>query len=134
MQFGGHIELKETPWQALAHELREESGYDIDELNIILSPPKIGLLDTDEHYAPFSMNTHAFDKDNTHFHTDAAYAFIAQDEPSASRAEGESEELKWLTREELLQLPATEIFSNVKQLGLFVLAAAARAQGDSTNI
>ena len=26
LQFGGHVELNETPWQAVVHELREESG------------------------------------------------------------------------------------------------------------
>ena len=28
MQIGGHIELDETPWQSVVHELFEESGYD----------------------------------------------------------------------------------------------------------
>jgi 8-oxo-dGTP pyrophosphatase MutT (NUDIX family) len=35
MQFGGHVELNETPWQTVIHELREESGYDIDQLQIL---------------------------------------------------------------------------------------------------
>lgn len=134
MQFGGHIELNETPWQTLAHELREESGYDMNELRIVLSPPKIGLVDTDEHYAPFSMNTHSFNKERTHFHTDATYAFIAHAEPSAGRAEGESKELKWLTYDELIQLPEADIFSNVKQLGLFVLSTVSNTQDNSSNI
>ena len=28
LQFGGHVELHENPLEAIAHELREESGYD----------------------------------------------------------------------------------------------------------
>lgn len=28
---GGHVELDETPWAAMAHELTEESGYTLDE-------------------------------------------------------------------------------------------------------
>lgn len=35
MQFGGHIELDETPWQAVRHELMEESGYDLSDLQIL---------------------------------------------------------------------------------------------------
>src|SRR5690349_16040516 len=38
-QFGGHIELNETPWQAIAHELEEESGYMLDNVQI-LQPSK----------------------------------------------------------------------------------------------
>ena len=29
-QIGGHIELNETPWQSIAHELEEESGYTLE--------------------------------------------------------------------------------------------------------
>ena len=28
LQFGGHVELDETPWQAVLREIAEESGYD----------------------------------------------------------------------------------------------------------
>ncbi len=37
MQVGGHIELDETPWQAVEHELREESGYTLAELSSIVA-------------------------------------------------------------------------------------------------
>lgn len=35
MQIGGHIELDETPWQTVAHELEEESGYTPYELTVV---------------------------------------------------------------------------------------------------
>lgn len=34
---GGHIELDETPWAAMLHELREEAGYDAGQL-LVLQP------------------------------------------------------------------------------------------------
>jgi 8-oxo-dGTP diphosphatase len=35
MQPGGHVERAEDPWAAVAHELREESGYDLDQLLLL---------------------------------------------------------------------------------------------------
>ena len=35
MQFGGHVELNEDPWQAIIHELEEETRYVISELKIL---------------------------------------------------------------------------------------------------
>src|SRR3954465_16018556 len=57
MQFGGHIELNENPWQAITHELREEAGYELDELFILqphqrlmhLSRGAIAHLQPDSH-------------------------------------------------------------------------------------
>ena len=35
IQPGGHVEHTENPWQALAHELHEETGYSIDQLSVL---------------------------------------------------------------------------------------------------
>lgn len=35
MQPGGHVELHETPWQAVVHEIEEEAGYEISQLKIL---------------------------------------------------------------------------------------------------
>jgi 8-oxo-dGTP diphosphatase len=48
LQKGGRVELNETPWEAITHELEEESGYDIANLRVFLSPPLIGLTNCNE--------------------------------------------------------------------------------------
>mgnify|MGYP001683399595 FL=1 len=35
LQFGGHVELDETPWQAVLREIAEESGYDKNQLKLL---------------------------------------------------------------------------------------------------
>lgn len=61
LQPGGHVELREDPWQAITHELKEESGYALEELEI-LSPkaPNAKL-----HPVPVVVNTHNFDDEGT---------------------------------------------------------------------
>lgn len=34
LPIGGHVELNESPWQAIAHELDEESGYSMSQLMV----------------------------------------------------------------------------------------------------
>ena len=38
---GGHVELSETPWAAVSHELQEETGYRLAELDIM--QPKLRM-------------------------------------------------------------------------------------------
>jgi 8-oxo-dGTP pyrophosphatase MutT (NUDIX family) len=101
MQAGGHIELTETPWGAIAHELREETGYTLDEISVL--QPTGMRLQLDEkvitHPLPLVVNTHPIK--NEHFHTDLGYGFIARSIPSHSPSEGESEDIRWLTIAEL---------------------------------
>jgi 8-oxo-dGTP diphosphatase len=125
LQFGGHVELYETPWQAITHELREESGYDVSKLQLFLSPPLVGLTNCVEQPAPFSVNTHLFSPEGTHRHTDLSYAFVASGEPEQAPEDGETQEATWLTEGEVTSLPEAEIFSNVRELAQFVLQKAA---------
>lgn len=100
MQIGGHVELDETPWQTLAHEIPEESGYRLDELKILqplADVPKI--TDATVHPVPVLSNTHLVG--DGHYHSDYCYAFMANDIPQALPAEGESRDLRWLTPDEL---------------------------------
>jgi|TARA_B100001250_G_scaffold225537_1_gene193442 8-oxo-dGTP diphosphatase len=104
MQVGGHIELDETPWQTLAHEMREESGYDISELKILQPTEKSLQIQPKKavtHPVSVVSNTHKISDD--HYHSDYGYAFIADSEPVGNPAEGESTDLRWLTIAELKQ-------------------------------
>ena len=100
MQIGGHIELNETPWQAIAHELVEESGYQLDELEVLQFTEDMAAETFNvAHPTPFSMNTHLVG--NEHYHSDLCYGFIAKAAPTSSVAAGEADDLRWMSLEEL---------------------------------
>jgi 8-oxo-dGTP pyrophosphatase MutT (NUDIX family) len=121
MQFGGHIELDETPWQAIIHELREEAGYDLDQLMILQPTTRITHLSDGAipHPQPMSHSTHNFD--NKHSHIDIAYAMVARNAPNYSPDENESTDIKLFTRSELQALPKELIFENVREIALYAL-------------
>ena len=107
---GGHIELDETPWAALAHELREEAGYDLSQMRVL--QPKLRLRQADVtgvtlHPQPVLMNTH--DITPEHYHSDICYELTVTDEPRHPLAEGESTDVRWLTRGEVAALPDGQI-------------------------
>lgn len=102
MQIGGHIELNETPWQAMAHELEEESGFLLDELEVLQhADDRIEGTFNIQHPTPFSMNTH--NVGDEHFHSDLCYGFVAKDYPRNTVHDGESADLRWLSLTELRQ-------------------------------
>lgn len=116
---GGHVELDETPWEAMAHELTEESGYTLDELEVLQPSPRISQLNkVTLHPQPLVVQTH--DISPEHRHTDQAYLFIAETMPHGERAEGESDDIRWLTREGVERLRNDEIYDNTRQICLAV--------------
>lgn len=121
LQFGGHIELHETPWQAVAHELEEESGYSLDDLQLLQPAQRItSLSDAIVHPVPVSHSTHPFGNGIDHFHTDLAYAFVTDHAPVSQPKEGESKVIKLVTRQELQQMSVDELPDNVKAIGTFI--------------
>jgi len=116
---GGHVELTETPWQALAHELEEEAGYTLGQLEVLQPVSRIKHMSkVVQHPYPISMNTHAIPDD--HFHSDIEYGFIAKADPSVKLAEGESLDVRWLTQSELNKLDSSLIFDNTKEVYNFI--------------
>ncbi|MCI0156953.1 NUDIX domain-containing protein [Leifsonia shinshuensis] len=100
MQPGGHVERTEDPWAAVAHELREESGYDLEQL-LLLQPahridhaPGVAVLPQ-----PLCVDVHPIGDD--HFHTDLVYGFVATTDPAGRPGEDESQELHWLALDAL---------------------------------
>ncbi|MDR0959702.1 MAG: NUDIX domain-containing protein [Propionibacteriaceae bacterium] len=101
MQVGGHIDLDETPWAALAHELTEESGYTLDDLQVLQPFPHVGPAPSGNDLPlPAYINSHRVD-DTPHYHVDLAYALVAEAEPTRPPGPGESTDLRWYTPDEL---------------------------------
>jgi hypothetical protein len=99
MQIGGHIEITETPWQTLAHELKAESGYELKQLNVL--QPTVGfpvITTAVVHPIPLLVNTHRIGE--SHFHTDLCYAFVTSQLPKQAPAADESQDLRWPTLDE----------------------------------
>lgn len=100
MQIGGHIELDETPWQAMAHEVEEESGFALAQLKVLQHTADIPETGPHVvHPTPFALNTH--NVGNAHFHSDLLYGFVASGRPALQPADGESADLRWVTLDEL---------------------------------
>lgn len=121
MQVGGHIELTQTPWQAMVAELREESGYELYELELlqpVAVPPQVS--DGVVHPVPFLVNTHAVG--NEHYHSDLCYGFIAAAAPGTEPEAGESADMRWLTLSELRQLASNGVaLQDVADIYAFLL-------------
>lgn len=100
MQVGGHIELSETPWHALEHEVFEESGYTLAELQVLQPQETLpALANAIVHPVPLLMNTHKVSE--THYHSDLAYGFVTSHAPTQAPSEGESNDIRWVTASEL---------------------------------
>lgn len=126
MQFGGHVELDNSPWQTVAHELVEESGYHLSELVLLQPAIRIDSLDNAiSHPMPVNENTHVIDTgDGTpqpHYHTDRGYAFVAKDLPAQPPQEGESQEMKIMTADEIETIERGMIPESTRQIALYVL-------------
>lgn len=118
-QFGGHIELDETPWAALKHEVKEESGYDIGQLKILQPISRLKKLNgSDLHPYPVSYITHKINDE--HFHTDVAYAFVTTELPKHKPADGESTDIKLFTKQELIKASRSIVLADVRDISLFI--------------
>lgn len=124
LQPGGHVELDETPWQAIAHEILEEAGYDFGQLQI-LQPDIFRITELPKakvHPVPVIESTHGFDKLwPNHYHTDTSYAFVTDQEPNNKPVDGESTIIRWYSLEELKWVPAGEIVENIRVIGQHIL-------------
>ena len=104
-QFGGHVELDEKPWQTIVQELREETGYDIDQLTIL--QPKNGLRSltkSNVHPLPIVTDTHRIPNKSDHYHTDIEYVLTTDQKPRHKPVKGESTDIKVLTLREVKSL------------------------------
>ncbi|HEV7454539.1 MAG TPA: NUDIX domain-containing protein [Candidatus Saccharimonadales bacterium] len=123
LQFGGHVELDESPWQAVLREIGEEAGYDLQQLKVL--QPHIRLEKIDDTNAALSPQpavvlTHGY-ADEDHYHNDIAFIFTAHQAPGRAVADDESHVFQMFTRAELLALPKDTIPGNVRDTALAAL-------------
>lgn len=118
MHPGGHVELHETPWQAVLHEVQEETGYDIAQLQLMQPSDRLQHMSGDAqlHPIPVSHSTHRYSDDLDHYHTDSSYLFVTDELPSGKPSEAESNELHWLTLQEVKDLPAEMTLENIREI------------------
>jgi ADP-ribose pyrophosphatase YjhB (NUDIX family) len=115
MQFGGHVELNENPWQAICREIGEESGFAMDQLKI-LQPVGARPRDIDMVVWPQPMmsNTHALELG--HFHDDLSYAFVTDEPPQNVVGEMESATLSLPTLKEIAAHDEGQIAANTQEM------------------
>lgn len=121
LQFGGHVELHENPWQAITHELKEEAGYDLSQLKLLQPKERLQNSATSIlHPYPAMLQTHPFG-DMDHKHTDIGFAFVADQPPRHKPEKGESTEFLLLSATDLKKLKDEQIPKNVRLTFLFIL-------------
>jgi 8-oxo-dGTP pyrophosphatase MutT (NUDIX family) len=122
MQFGGHVELDEHPWEAVAREVREEAGYDLDQLQVMQQRDRIVQL-SDAILLPqplFIVNVTYGDKLPNHFHDDIAWAFVTHETPRHTIGSDESQELMLLSRSQVMGAEGDRMFGNVRDAAIFI--------------
>lgn len=122
MQPGGHVELSENIWQSICHEIEEETGYELDQLEILQPEYRIVTLSNGiVHPQPVIVNTHATGGDLEHYHVDSSYAFTAYGEPVNKPGEGESTDIRWFSEKDLVEASTELLSSKTREVGLAVL-------------
>jgi len=93
---GGHIELDETPDEALLREVKEECGLDIEIIGE--KPPYIEGSSARFLWRPAYVDIHPFNYKHQHI----GLEYFAKAKSSSVRlAEDEHEKIKWFTEKEL---------------------------------
>jgi 8-oxo-dGTP pyrophosphatase MutT (NUDIX family) len=121
LQFGGHVELDESPWQCVVREIGEEVGYTPTQLQVLQPETRVTKI---SHAAltpqPFVMLTHGYGNED-HFHNDIGYTFVTSEAPGGTITADESGVFKAFTRAELAALPDDTIPENVREAAMAAL-------------
>lgn len=122
MMFGGHVEHDETPWAAVRRELVEESGYQPEQVRLLQPPVRMRrLTDAAAHPVPVLSSTACTSPDPAHFHTDLLYALVTAEEPAGAPGDGESTDIRLLTRDQLDAVADDQIVEMWREAGRFIL-------------
>jgi 8-oxo-dGTP pyrophosphatase MutT (NUDIX family) len=111
MQFGGHVELDENVWDAVKHELLEETGYELSQLKLLQPKDRMHRVGKATlHPQPINVNTHLAGDD--HYHTALDYAFVTDQTPKHEIGEDESQDIKFATIDEIRAMNEDEMYES----------------------
>lgn len=117
----GHIELNETPIEALYKEIYEEAGIDASHLTLIEPHLETKSLERGPRSTylplPFDTEWHYVGEDG-HRHIDFAYMLVS-DTAEVKPAEGESQTFAWYTADELATLDIAP--ASILRLGAYAI-------------
>lgn len=118
---GGHVELTEDPYSAVLREVEEETGYQRDQLLNMqrLRNGRLSLMMDVLDPQPFYVDTHKFQENPTHYHTDLTYVFFVTEDPQLKPLDGESLKFYWMTKQMIMSTP--KIPRNVRRVVYYVL-------------
>lgn len=120
--FGGHVEKHESPWGCALRELVEETGYQPTQLAVLQPEVRMTFATrVDLHPVPAVCHTGQYPGDVLHFHSDSMYAFITDQPPAGSPAEGESTDVEMFTAHELAAGPIEGMPEKWREIGHHML-------------
>lgn len=115
----GHIELNETPIEAVYREIKEETGLTPQHLTMILPYSENLTIEREKEQnqvlpVPFDMDVYTVNEEG-HRHVDLSYIFRS-DTDKVRPEEGGAEKLEWFTLDEIEKLSPMplKIFSQAK--------------------
>jgi 8-oxo-dGTP pyrophosphatase MutT (NUDIX family) len=114
---GGHIELSETPIEALYKEIFEESGINQRDLTLIETTSSPSGNADGSIPLPYDINIHPIG-DTGHQHIDLGYLLVSSTD-QVNPGEDESQEWKWFTKSEIVS--SDLVTPNVKKRAVFAL-------------
>ena len=110
---GGHIDRDELPPDAAVREVKEETGLDVE---LILPKTLLKCSNGEELIGPFHIMLHNINE--FHQHIDMVY-FAKSKTDELNVPDGESDEMKWFSREDLEN--DGELLDDVKIVALELL-------------
>lgn len=122
MQFGGHVEFDESPWRSITREIREESGYQIDQIGVYQPKNRVNSLKKAVlHPQPICLNTHLAGDTTQHYHISIDFAFYTNERPNEITKDRESKDTKLFTLQMLKDADDSIMYANVRDIGIYVL-------------
>ena len=108
-QLGGHIELNEHPAESIERELLEEAGLRKEQYAVYEPHKQPNFKDVMKLPMPFAMPLYKYGN-LEHWHIDLPYIIDCKTQ-DVNPQEGESQDIKWFTQEEI------KLKQSTKELG-----------------
>jgi ADP-ribose pyrophosphatase YjhB (NUDIX family) len=119
----GHVELNQTPLEALYTEIKEEAGIDEPDLELIETHTRPASFTSSANAVvlplPFDVETHPID--DTHRHINLSYV-LKSNTNNVEPGPGESNTFKWFTLDELRVF--TDTNDSVKSAATYAIEVA----------